>query len=420
MEPRKTPRFRARKPDAKLLELFRGRREKRLLLSFDVEPQSKKMKTAARVAFQRRLVDELQARNRGPYKSNIALELRLATTSHAAPQAHTIAKNLLDLLGQPEAALGEPAPPLMYLDDKQIHALAVSCGHGETTPNITIGARSMSSFLHDLAVGSYAEREREEDPFRDDDAHDDMRRLRDLVDDEAAHRASMGDARYEAYSKFCRWNAQRSVLTQAGITPASLAMLYDVPKTGLATPFPAMWNDMIETSGLRMHVGELPAKTGEADMFRRRVETSVADFKRKWDWLLTPLIVPVALQLVVRPSPDTPKGVLHDLDNIVRDYLLPRIVPTFDTVTDGRWLIDFEEMRKRDPEALAWWGDRPTPPKGTRSGVTRYEAWRLPPAKSGERGFVSGALVLDDPLTEDVFAQIDRHVDKWSETIEED
>ena len=30
--------------------------------------------------------------------------------------------------------------------------------------------------------------------------------------------------------------------------------------------------------------------------------------------------------------------------------------------------------------------------------MTRYEAWRLPAAKRGQKGFVSAAIVLDDPL----------------------
>lgn len=42
-----------------------------------------------------------------------------------------------------------------------------------------------------------------------------------------------------------------------------------------------------------------------------------------------------------RPNAKTPPGVLHDLDNIVRDYLIPGIVPAFGTVSDQRWTIDF-------------------------------------------------------------------------------
>jgi hypothetical protein len=360
MELRRTKKLKKFRPNAKLLELYRGRREKRLLLDYDVEPQSKKMPPAARADFQRRVLRDLEELGRKPFKGDIALDLRLATTSHSAPQAHTIAKNLLDLLWRAEDGLGKPPPALLYADDKQIHALAVSCVHGERTPHITIGARSMSAFLHDLALASTAERELEmDDPasqYERGRAHEDMRHFRDLIDNEAAHRARLGSTLYDAFFKMSRWSTQRAVLVQAGITPASLAMLFDVPKTGIATPFPAMWNDMIQNSSLRMHVGELPTRSGEAALFRQRVEASVADFKRRWDWLISPQVVPVALQLVVRPSPDTPKGVLHDLDNIVRDYLLPQIVPTFGTMTDYRWLIAFEELRRKDAQAAAWWG----------------------------------------------------------------
>ena len=33
---------------------------------------------------------------------------------------------------------------------------------------------------------------------------------------------------------------------------------------------------------------------------------------------------------------------------------------------------------------------------------------------------VSAAIVLDDPLTEDVFRQMDRHIDKWAERLASD
>ena len=63
-----------------------------------------------------------------------------------------------------------------------------------------------------------------------------------------------------------------------------------------------------------------------------------------------------------------PKAVLHDLDNVVRDYLIPKIVPTFGTVTDHRWLIDFEGVATERPKLAASWGDNPTPPKERAAG----------------------------------------------------
>lgn len=39
--------------------------------------------------------------------------------------------------------------------------------------------------------------------------------------------------------------------------------------------------------------------------------------------------MPVALEVIVRANPNTPVDILHDLDNIVLDYLIPSIVPAF-------------------------------------------------------------------------------------------
>jgi hypothetical protein len=119
----------------------------------------------------------------------------------------------------------------------------------------------------------------------------------------------------------------------------------------------------------------------------------------------------VALEVIVRPNPATPPAVLHDLDNIVRDYLIPGIVPSFGTVSDHRWTIDFEELRRTDPGLAERWGANPTPPPGTKWGVARYEAWRLPPM-AGEAGFVSVALVADMDAGGDLIDRIDERTRK--------
>ena len=145
-----------------------------------------------------------------------------------------------------------------------------------------------------------------------------------------------------------------------------------------------------------------------------RIASAIADFQTRWNWLLDPLEIAVALEVVVQPSPGTPRGVLHDLDNIVRDYLLPQLVPAFDTVSDQRWTIDFEDLRQTAPELAAAWGASPLPPKGTRSGVTRYEVWRLPPSSESGPGFVSAALVADMDARGGLMEQMDDLVEEWS------
>jgi hypothetical protein len=55
-----------------------------------------------------------------------------------------------------------------------------------------------------------------------------------------------------------------------------------------------------------------------------------------------------------------------------------------------------------------------TPPPGTKSGVTRYEAWRLP-ALPNELGFVSVALVADIDAKGDLLDKMDESIRTWSD-----
>jgi hypothetical protein len=73
--------------------------------------------------------------------------------------------------------------------------------------------------------------------------------------------------------------------------------------------------------------------------------------------------------------------VLYDLDIIVRGYLLPGIVPSFGTVSDHRWKIEFDKLRQRDPKLAAAKGDMNQVDKNIRrwsderSGDSRHP-WR--------------------------------------------
>ena len=65
------------------------------------------------------------------------------------------------------------------------------------------------------------------------------------------------------------------------------------------------------------------------------------------------------------------------------------------------------------------WGPNPTPPAGTKNGVTRYEVWRLP-AVENEPGFVSVALVADMDAKPDLMGQMDQSIRDWQENLTED
>jgi hypothetical protein len=253
-----------------------------------------------------------------------------------------------------------------------------------------------------------------------DEESDWIDNFRDLLRNEKQRRATLGDALYDGVFKMTRWSAQRALLNHSRITTAQLAWLYELPKNPFSTGLYIDLNNVFQSSPLRVTLGELPQAHGASDAFKCEIDSKIAQFKRSWDWIIRPLVVSVALEVIVRPSPSVPKGVLHDLDNVVRSYLLPKFVPAFGTLSDHAWTIDFNELARIDPNLRRRWGDNPTPPKGTRDGVTRYEVWRLTPASDGSKGFVSVALVADDGFRGSVFRQIDEQVGRWETELEND
>ncbi|WP_204370058.1 hypothetical protein [Klebsiella michiganensis] len=403
--------------DAGARARYEKRKQRRVYIYIDnIEPQSKKMPEAERDKFQEAVAEQLTTLKRATFTGDVALKIDLATTSKNAPQAHTIAKNLLDLLGVRRSNVKWPRRHLLYKDDRQIQALSVSCRHGEISPAISIGAQPFGSMLDDLELATEARRsiEMSSDYFYEQDCEADwIKTFRDLIDNETNYRRSLGDDGYDAYRKMVRWYAQRALLKSSGVTIPVLNWMYGRPKD-IPTGFgQEMWASLISASKIRLQVGELPITKGSSDEFKQNVSKEITAFKNRWDWLINPLVVSVALEVIIRPNPATPPAVLHDLDNIVRDYLLPSIVPKFGTVSDHRWTIDFNELQRTNPEIAKSWGPNPMPPPGTKSGVTRYEAWRLPPV-AGEPGFVSVALLADVGATGDHMDEIDKSIKTWA------
>lgn len=408
--------------DAGASARYEQRRRRRIQINIDdIEPQSKKMSPADRAAFQSALAEQLTDVKRSTFRGDIALKLDLATSNKSPPHAHTIAKNLLDLLGKRMDGVDWPKKSLLYSDDSQIQALSVMCRHGEDRPNISIEARPFAAMLDDLELASKAAHAAETmDAYYEEDRESEwIDTFRDLIRDEAHSRKALGDKLYEAYRKMTRWSAQRALLGRSGVNIPVLSWMYGLPR-GIPTGLDKnTWASLIGESKLRLQVGELPIAAGSSAVFKQKVADEIAAFKTRWDWIINPLVVAVALEVIVRPNPKTPPSVLHDLDNIVRDYLIPGIVPAFGTVSDHRWTIDFEELRARDPKLAKSWGPNPTPPVGTRNGVTRYEVWRLP-AVENEPGFVSVALVADMDAKPDLMGQMEKYIRDWRESLTDD
>jgi hypothetical protein len=404
-------------PEGQLAQ-YRRRGKTRTWIKVDrIEPRSKHaMPDSEKDEFQRKVLESLTRFRRRAFRGAIALDLSLNTTEKTPSYAHTIAKNLLDLLARPRENLDTLRRGLLYFDDAQVHALSVSCSHGEQNPGIFITASPLQMLLEDLDLAVRATRELEnhrdesEQSERFDSAIED---LADLLRNEADNRRLYGDRDFELHLKLRRREAQEQLLGRSKISTFDLRQMFGVPNDYLSTS----WERVFNTSPLRVVLAELPQVDGASKQYEQEIESKLRQFQTKYGWIINPLLVPVALEVVVKPPPMRRQRGVHDLDNVLRDYLIPRVVDVLKPPSHPCWTL-------RDPDSffsMSIAGVRlPKPPTSTRIGLMRYEAWRLPPAKEDSRGFVSVAIVTDAKPCGGVFHEIDQEIERWGEVLEDD
>lgn len=375
------------------LTLQRQREARRIYFSIKgVEPRAKhSMPAADKDRVQAQLLGQLVKFRRAAFRGPVALLLTLATTDKTPTQSHNIAKNLLDLFGSPRSTLATKRRGLLYADDRQVQALSVTCQHDQAEPTIMGVARPLGVLLEELEV------------VRDcpDDDDDDLasfanfgRTLDDLRDlrREKALRARLGEAFAETLDLIYRQELQRDLLGRSRLEPKALGYLF-----GAAREYGFEFEEIWKESPLRILLSELPQSTDASKRWKQEIEEKLGEFQQRYGALLNPLVVPVALEVVIKPPPPSRQNGEHDLDNILRRYLIPRVVDIL-----------------KPPSALPVGVDQ-TPQQLL--GVTRYQALRFPPACEGSSGFVCLALVCDLNGSGDVFCRLDRGIDRWEDSL---
>jgi hypothetical protein len=123
-----------------------------------LSPSKQGMSNTDKDQFQEQIVRALARFRRRAFGGPIALDLSINTTDKTPSHAHTIAKNLLDLLARPRPNVTTSRQGLLYFDDNQVHALSVSCRHGEQHPEIYITACLLRALREDLGLAAMVSR----------------------------------------------------------------------------------------------------------------------------------------------------------------------------------------------------------------------------------------------------------------------
>ena len=374
--------------------LVRLRRHLRILVE-DIEPRGKKgMPPEDKVSFQRQVIEQMKALHRQAFKGPILLKLSLSTTDRRNPDhAHTITKNLLDLLSTPLPEISHPPHALLYKDDRQVEALSVTCHHGDKVPQIFISARPMKAFIEDLELAHHAlsgqryNAEEEMHRQRSDEALD---HFNDLLRDEAKYRQLL-KVGYDSWLYSAKQRAQEALLDRhASLKVEDLIHLYDAMGIGrvaksaspalqhFAKDLRSSLEKMFCETPFRILLEELPQENGSSGRYKATLEKEIQAFQARFRRLLEPLLIPVALEVVIKPPPPSRTRALHDLDNVLRDYLIPRVVDTLKPPSDIAWTVDIEQLKSSGSKYAKHWEEKTrSMPASTRIGLTRFEAWRL-------------------------------------------
>lgn len=405
-----------------MLAQHRRRQRERVYIHIQgIEPRRKEtMPEKDKDKIQRAILRYLTKFERRAFRGPIALQIRLGTTEKNPNHLQHIAKNLLDLFGEPNKRLKTRRRGLLYDDDEKVHALSVTCRHGETEPSIWIIACPLESLLIDLDLATKwarDDRDRRFDTRRDDRMEDAVEEWREIRRDEERLRERIGQTAYEAFLRFSQQRAQDSILSQGGIQPRDLAAMYDRSGQKLGMDMAGNFERLYTSSPLRIRLSSLPQERGSSEVWKREIDEKLRDFQKRYRKLIEPWLVPVALEVLVKP-PKQEKNT-HDLDNIVRSYLIPKIVDILKPVSDLAFTFDPETIRDTAPEIYALFHEARRPPASTKIGVTRYEVWRLRPAIDDGDGFVSVALVADSSGVGDTLRQIEDMIGEWRKALED-
>ena len=193
--------------------------------------------------------------------------------------------------------------------------------------------------------------------------------------------------------------------------------MFGAQSTGSSDAIADTWERTFASAPLRVMLDELPQADGGSKPYKEKVEEELRAFQERFGWLIEPLLVPVALEVVVKPSPPSRRRGLHDLDNVLRDYLIPKVTDVLKPISHFAWTRDDAATAPEKPlpgtESLYT-----RPPPSTLIGVIRYEAWRLPPAVEGGRGFVGVAVVADSTGLGGALSRIEDDIWRWKDAID--
>ncbi|MBW1677721.1 MAG: hypothetical protein JRJ79_14240 [Deltaproteobacteria bacterium] len=375
----------------------------------------------------------MKKHNRRAYRSKIVAEIWLDPSVQNPPHIHTAMKKLLDIFEQPLPESGIKRKGLIYQNDNQISYLSVRYHLGSVEGGIRAKFAPFRHFIDNLKLayeilsGRYNdsidryefERELEEfNRYREDhsfsDAIEDLRRHEADKERFVEH---FGIKAYNSMHIMDKMHAQESLLSMSKLSVDDLYNVFNTSEIfqnnvhlrGISE-IVAGW---VTDSPIRMQLPSLPTEEGQRNQYKEHIREYMRGFQTHYD-ILQPLYIPVIIEVIYKP-PIASEGFYKDLDNIIRDFILPifheefRPPPTHGSV--------FTSVEYEDGDPLE--GMIRDIPKSVPYSVAGYEIVEIPRHPDDEEdGFLVVGLSPGSFASHSLWYRIDDIIEKWGKCIE--
>jgi hypothetical protein len=418
------------------LSSLRDRHFRRLLLSVEQQPQSKKINERDAVAFQIALLSQLESRGQAAYRGDVFLQFEFVSGSKTPPAIYSLPKNYLDLMENPRPGSGITRKRLLYSNDRQVKALIVRyrIGGNDTGPEVRVRAEPFRDFMADVELVERITR----NDFADDDrlgwrrvrydatngpfegevsARDEFRQLAEFESQKEDYLQLLGEEGCEAQHFIMRQSAQQEFLAaQDRFTCSSLLAMFQHYAKTRKLPSNDPRSEILEASRnqmirppLMVELHHAPHRTGDSQRFEADLEAALSKFKDRYA-VLFPLATPLSITVLMVP----PAGGGKDLDNLAR-LVLPKLHEIWSPPSN---FVHAACSSRHGELSSHWQAERDLLPRQQQQSVAEYRIFSIPRLPNDPPDGLVRLAVGSGFLPVEFREGIDNFIHKWHDETE--
>lgn len=400
--------------------LIRESKNYRLLKIFQFEYITNKLKSKTSIQdkekldFQEKLIEAKKKKNKRVFRGDVVLEMNIYVNQKNAPSIQNIPKCYIDLLWRPVTKFKNKN--LILKDDDQIKYLKVTYNKSiSDSSSIVIKIFPYHRLLKDIEllfrlergifkydfdkIKRYNHHEDDDERFKENPLFDDL--LSHVIEKDTYIKqfdedGEDGESIFKFWEYFYKREVQKIELNNNRIKNNQILILFkksikiknestkldgSIFSNLSVNYLDSLWDRIFTVLG-DFDIKNLPTKSGEKAVFKKKLENKVDDYFNK-KWFYFPLLNPIALSIFILP----PKNNSKDFDNVAK-WILPKYMKKLNPPTEFETSLENIEKyrKKKHNEQQPFYPKKGEFPK---NGILSYQVIQIPRLEdSPQNGYI--------------------------------